>query len=117
MPNAPGPSGDRPLVSQFANDPDMSELVELFVSELPGRIEALIAAWTGRRITELTRMAHQLKGAGAGYGFPTIGQAAGALEARLRGLPAPGPDAAIEAMAREFKALVDLCSRACVPGR
>jgi histidine phosphotransfer protein HptB len=104
------------LVSEFASDPDMAELVDLFVTELPTRVAALDAAWSGKRIPDLTRLAHQLKGAGAGYGFPTIGTAAGALESRLKQLDATGTQSSIERLAVEYRELLDLCARACQKG-
>ena len=117
MPDTPNPSGESPLVSQFANDPEMGELVQLFVSELPARLDALSAAWSQRRIADLTRMAHQLKGAGGGYGFPTIGKAAAALECSLRTLGTSANDNTLEQVTQEFKQLVQLCSRASASGR
>lgn len=117
MPDAPNPSGESPLVSQFAGDPEMAELVRLFVSELPERLEALTAAWSQRRIADVTRMAHQLKGACGGYGFPTIGQAAANLESRLRTLGASQAEGALESLKAEFGKLLELCSRASAGGR
>ena len=111
MPTPQKPGG--PLSSQFAHDPEMAELVEMFVSELPARMEALGTAWSGKNIADLTRMAHQLKGASAGYGFPTIGEAAGTLEHGLKALNATAAQNAVESLAREYRALVDLCARAC----
>src|ERR1044071_1634517 len=111
MPN-PSTSSGR-IVSEFAGDPEMAELVELFITELPGRVSALNAAWTGRQVTDLARMAHQLKGASAGYGFPMIGTAAATLESRLKQLDAATLPASVERLGAEFKALVDLCDRAC----
>ena len=99
--------------SEFATDPEMAEVVELFVTELPARIAAMSAAWKGRHLGDLARMAHQLKGAGAGYGFPTIGKAAGALEAGLKRLEAANAAASVDRLAREFSELVELCGRAC----
>ena len=111
----PPTDAQRPtLRSQFATDPEMVELVQMFVTELPGRINALNSAWSEQRVSDLTRLAHQLKGASTGYGFPTIGQAAATLESRLRSMPGTP---SLEALAKEFRSLVDLCSRACVRGR
>lgn len=101
----------RPIISEFASDPDMSDLVELFVGELPARISAMQSAWREHRIQNLSRIAHQLKGSGAGYGFPTIGAAAGSLEDRLRQL-SEDDAAGLERAATEFKRLIDVCSRA-----
>jgi HPt (histidine-containing phosphotransfer) domain-containing protein len=112
------PRRDRttPLVSQYAADPEMAELVQLFISELPVRINALKAAWTEARISDLRRMAHQLKGSCGGYGFPSIGEAAEALEAGLKTTPGADTQAVLDGLAAEFRALVELCSRAA-PGR
>jgi histidine phosphotransfer protein HptB len=107
MSTPPEPAGR--IVSQYASDPEMAELIELFVSELPQRIEALNSAWNESRMTEVTRIAHQLRGACSGYGFPSLGKAAGALEDGLRTGAADGASS----LAGEFKALVDLCARAC----
>jgi len=110
--------GERParMVSEFAADPEMAELVELFITELPARIAALHTAWDQRQLKELTRMAHQLKGASAGYGFPTIGTAAATLEAGLKRLDATSVQASVERLAGEFRELVELCGRACQKG-
>jgi HPt (histidine-containing phosphotransfer) domain-containing protein len=89
----------------------MAELVELFVTELPARINALRAAWVGRQLTDLARLTHQLKGAGSGYGFPAIGDAAGKFEEHIRGLN--DSEAALDALSSQFRDLVDLCARAC----
>lgn len=117
MPQQPKPPGDRPLVSQYADDPEMAELVGLFVHELPDRLRAFAAAWSEKRVEDLRRMAHQLKGAAPGYGFPAIGQAAGSLESRLKTLPPEDGAAALESLAEEFRRLVELCTRASEGGR
>jgi len=100
------------LVSQFANDPEMAELVEVFLSELPDRVRALTAAWDTHQVRDLSRMAHQLKGASAGYGFPQIGDAAASLESKLRQVGVNEAETALKGLAGEFRSLVDLCARA-----
>jgi histidine phosphotransfer protein HptB len=102
------------MVSEFAADPEMAELVQLFISELPARVAALNQAWTTRQINDLKRLSHQLKGASAGYGFPALGQAAATLETQLKRLDAATP--AVEALAGQFQELIDLCSRVCTKG-
>ena len=108
MPNPQKP--DSRMVSEFADDPEMAELVELFITELPTRVAALHQAWVRKQVTDLTRISHQLKGASAGYGFPKIGHAAGTLEAGLKGLDASA--ASIEDLGAQFQQLIDLCSKA-----
>lgn len=73
-------AGAATLRSQFGDDPEMRELVELFVSELPVRTQAISEAVNGHQWEQVKRLSHQLKGSSAGYGFPTIGVAAGNVE-------------------------------------
>lgn len=98
-----------PIQSLYADDPEMAELVQLFVSELPDRIASVQTAWNHGKLDELTRLAHQLKGAGSGYGYPSITQAAAELERELRGLPAPS---AVAEVRDELEALLSVCRRA-----
>ena len=100
-----------PLRSQYADDPEMAELVDLFVDELPQRVEALRAAFDAGDAPSLRRLAHQLRGAGAGYGFPAIGEAAGEVETRLRTAGNAAPELP-NGLNRQLNDLIDLCSRA-----
>lgn len=112
MAQSPPGVGSGPLVSQYAHDPEMSELVTFFVEELPVRLEALRSAWTRGQTMLLARLAHQLKGAGAGYGFPQIGEAAGRVESAIGGRsPSCPPDLAD--VEHRMGELVALCARAC----
>ena len=77
-------SGVAPLRSELVDDPDMLELVDLFVGELPDRIQAIAAALETHDTDSVTRLAHQLKGAGGGYGYPKITEDAAALERAAR---------------------------------
>ena len=110
MADAPSPSDDHPIISEFADDPEMVELVRLYVSEMPERVRNIWSAWQGGQIESLTRLAHQLKGASAGYGFGQIGEAAARLEASLRALESEGE--AAKDLDPQVRALVDLCERA-----
>ncbi|MET0387234.1 MAG: PAS domain-containing protein [Polyangiales bacterium] len=68
------------IVSTFQDDPEMAELVEMFVGSLPERANELADAHAGHDLAKLGRLAHQIKGAGGGYGFPQITEAAEKLE-------------------------------------
>jgi signal transduction histidine kinase/HPt (histidine-containing phosphotransfer) domain-containing protein len=98
LPAAPGP-----VVSELAGDAEIARALEAFVGRLPERIGAMERALVGQDLERLADLAHQLKGAAAGYGFPTITDAASELEATTlaRG-------AAAEALAL----LADVCRRA-----
>jgi HPt (histidine-containing phosphotransfer) domain-containing protein len=74
----------QPLRSQFADDADFRELLEDFVAALPERSRRLAELHSGGLIEELARQAHQLKGAGGGYGFPEISEAGGELQDACR---------------------------------
>ncbi len=73
-----------PIRSQYHDDADMRELVREFASDLPNRVRRLEELLAGEDFEELERVAHQLKGAGGGYGFPQITEAAAVLELALR---------------------------------
>lgn len=98
-----------PILSEFASDSEMLELIQSFVDEMPDRISELEAAWRSEDAETLERVAHQLKGASAGYGFAIVGEAAAELEATMKAI-----DNDLEAASNEFKQLVDLCSRAAI---
>jgi HPt (histidine-containing phosphotransfer) domain-containing protein len=70
--------------SDFADDPDMSEIVSLFVSELPQRMAAMHAALAAGETERLRTFAHQLKGAAGGYGFPKLGEAAALIDQGIK---------------------------------
>ena len=73
-----------PIYSSFANDPDLSELADLFASEMPGRIAELRRHFEAADWESLGRMAHQLKGAAGSYGFGPITPGAARLESAVR---------------------------------
>ena len=57
-----------PIRSVFENDPDMREIVQEFAAELPSRIADLQEMLAANRRADMQTVAHQLKGAGGGYG-------------------------------------------------
>jgi len=73
-----------PLRSEFADDVDFHELLDLFVSAVPDRMRLLSELHRARCVEELGRQAHQLKGAGGGYGFPQISAAGAELQHACR---------------------------------
>ena len=94
------------LVSELAGDPDMAELVEEYVSDLPARIQALEQACAEEDLDVLTRLTHQIKGSAGGYGFPTITEAAREAEALAKA------GEAVPELTASVKALTDLCRQA-----
>jgi signal transduction histidine kinase/CheY-like chemotaxis protein/HPt (histidine-containing phosphotransfer) domain-containing protein len=99
----------RPLVSDYAGDPDMAELVERFARTLPERVADLVNARESADSETLARVAHQLKGAAAGYGFAPITASAAELERALKS----GEDR--HDVERRLETLVRLCGRVQPP--
>lgn len=104
------PGREDRILSSFTGDPEMRDLIGYFVEELPKRMQALEEAWEAADLGSLRRIAHQLKGAAGGYGFDSIGQAAGELEVCARDVPV-GEDR-VRSIERQVRRLVDMCSRA-----
>lgn len=74
----------QPLRSQYEDDPDMRDLVRDFAAGLPARAAELERLLSTGEAAEVQRLAHQLKGAGGGYGFPLITELAAALESSVK---------------------------------
>ncbi len=103
--------GTDPIRSDYANDADMAELVELFVSEMPERVQGLMNSWTEQKLDEVSRCAHQLKGACGGYGFPSLSTAAGELEKSLHALADGSNSSSTQELRAKFEELIRLCQR------
>jgi CheY-like chemotaxis protein/HPt (histidine-containing phosphotransfer) domain-containing protein/anti-sigma regulatory factor (Ser/Thr protein kinase) len=75
---------EAPIVSEYADDIEMSDLVVSFVAGLTAQIERAEIAFSTNDFVGLQRVAHQLKGAAGGYGFMCITESAGILEEAVR---------------------------------
>jgi CheY-like chemotaxis protein/HPt (histidine-containing phosphotransfer) domain-containing protein len=74
------PDSCEPLVSEFANDPDIADILSEFVRLLGDRAMTLTSALARNDLEALKRVVHQLKGAAGGYGFPSITEQAKVVE-------------------------------------
>ncbi len=68
------------IFSTFGSDPDLGDLVEMFVDEMPDRIATLSEQLDMSDWDNVRRTAHQLKGAAGSYGFDSITPSAAQLE-------------------------------------
>lgn len=102
--NAPAhePPATPSLRSSFADDPDMTEVLQEFVASLPGRVGELERLLEAGKFMELRRVVHQLKGAGGGYGFDRITELAATTEQSLK------EDAPLETIQAEVQTLAAL---------
>jgi HPt (histidine-containing phosphotransfer) domain-containing protein len=99
------PTESEPLYSSLGSDPDLGEIVEMFVAEMPDRMAALTTQLDAADWEGLRRSAHQLKGAAGSHGFDSISPSAARLEdALLESQPE-------EQIRRAVEELADLCSR------
>ncbi len=95
---------DGPITSEFADDPDMAILIDEFVASLPMQASTILERIDGGLIDQARALAHQLKGAGGGYGFPQVTAAARAVELAIR-------EKRLDDAHTAAQALVALCTR------
>lgn len=93
------------IYSRLGDDPDLGELVTEFVAELPDRIATLEAEASRSNWAQVTRFAHQLKGAAGSYGFDALTPYAKNLEAASR------DDVDAANALRTLHELIDICRR------
>ncbi len=94
------------LLSDLAHDPDMIELVELYVEELPDKVADLERTLEECDLDELARLAHQIKGSSGGYGFSLISARAAVVEQSATDGAEP------EMLQAQVRELIMLCLRA-----
>lgn len=92
--------------SRLLSNPAFRPLAERFVEALPDRVGAIRQAIDEDRREEATRLAHQLKGAGGGYGFTSISSAAAAVEGALES------DAQVDTVVAALSRLAKACGDA-----
>lgn len=80
-----GTAAPSDLIHSDLGDPEtFGELVEIFLEQLPERLDQLHRFLESGDYRQLALLAHQLKGAGGGYGYPGLTQGAAKLEAEAR---------------------------------
>lgn len=94
------------LVSELAGDEEFGELVDMFVEELPKRVSLIAKALAETKFEVLQALAHQLKGAAGGYGFPTISDSARAIEKACKG------DMNLENLTAQVQEITAACRKA-----
>jgi len=92
--------------SIYGADPDLHDVVALFITEMPDRIECLLAQSRNRDWSQLARTAHAIKGAAGTYGFDQFTPAAHCLELQVND---GRPETEI---LQSVAALINLCRRA-----
>jgi PAS domain S-box-containing protein len=98
------PPSSNPQLGALMAKPRMAKLVEKFLGKLDDRMTAIRAAADAQDAQQLKVLAHQLKGAAGGYGFPAISDAARAIEQSELG--------DLDALMRTINGLAELCNSA-----
>ncbi len=93
------------ILSKLMAKPATAKLVEKFLAGLGQRVTALHEALDAHDLPQLKILAHQLKGAAGGYGFPSLTEAAKNLE------HAAANNADLKELAQAFRAISDLCTQ------
>ena len=100
----------RVLRSELADDQEFAPLINKFLQNLKTKVKQMSECLITKRLDDLASLAHQLKGAGGGYGFPTITDAAKLVEQRAK------TEVDIEQIATAVSELTSLCQRAIASG-
>ena len=93
-----------PMYSTLGGDPDLSDLVTLFVEEMPDRVANILDLLEHYEWEELRRAAHQIKGAAGSYGFGAISPCAGKLEFAIRDQEPERPGKHVQSNPRRYAA-------------
>ncbi len=65
---------DSVLISSLADDPELVQVLDIFIDMLPEMLDSIRAAWRQSDTETLKRHIHELKGAGGSAGFPIVMQ-------------------------------------------
>lgn len=102
----PGPTSDSVIYSELRDDEELLPLIEHFVCRLIDKSDRMVELLRSRRFDEIAQLAHQLKGAGGSYGYPTLSEAARAVEFSAKN------DPEVETVRNLIATLSDLCHQA-----
>jgi CheY-like chemotaxis protein/HPt (histidine-containing phosphotransfer) domain-containing protein len=83
------------IASQFLDDPQLGDILPQFVKRLPNQLDVLCEALEQKRLGDAERLAHQIKGAGGSYGYPTLSEVAKSLELAAKAQDVRGAAAAL----------------------
>ncbi len=101
---APSADGDA-AISQYADDPDIAEILGSFVARLAAQIDAMREEHRAGRHEDLQRLAHKLKGAGGSYGYPYLTELCRTLEEAAKTRDAAAEAASLDAVAALVQAI------------
>jgi signal transduction histidine kinase/CheY-like chemotaxis protein/HPt (histidine-containing phosphotransfer) domain-containing protein len=74
------PDDSQTIISEYIDDPEMTEIIRGFVGRLDGHKNDMRHAFDDKNFDDLRQAAHKLKGAGGSYGYPRLTEACRELE-------------------------------------
>ncbi len=89
-----------PVFSEFADEPDFVEILVVFAETMREKRETLQKLLHDRDFVQMKFQAHQIKGAGGGYGFSGLSTCAADLEETCRLEDLPAVEAALDRVLR-----------------
>jgi len=92
-------------LSKLMAKPATAKLVEKFLAGLGQRVTAIQQSLQANDLPQLKTLAHQLKGAAGGYGFPSLTEAARKVE------QAVASNADAKTISANVRGLADLCQQ------
>ncbi len=101
----PQVKGKDPIRSKLAEDHDMADIINQFVTKLPDKLSAMREAIANNHHQELQRLAHQLKGSGGGYGYPQLTDPAKCLEEAAKAEDVEGASLALASLGKLCQAI------------
>jgi signal transduction histidine kinase/CheY-like chemotaxis protein len=91
--------------STMTKDPRVGKMLGKFVSRLPERVSTIESALNEGDLERLRQAVHNLKGAGSGYGFPSLSEQSAKAEDALRA------EQSLDEIRREVDQLIGLIRR------
>ncbi|MCA8987309.1 MAG: Hpt domain-containing protein [Planctomycetaceae bacterium] len=95
------------LYSVYADDADFEPILNQFLVIIPDRRKQIEAHLENGDVDQLKVIAHQLKGAGGGYGFPQLTEVAAALESLCKQNQLTAIPAAAEELVQLLRQIAD----------
>ncbi|MBI9060313.1 MAG: response regulator [Labilibaculum sp.] len=93
------------LISELADDPELHEVVEIFLKDIPSQLQSIFEAVDNAEMDKLEHLIHTIKGASGSAGFPVIMEKAAEVEQLvLKG--------ELESLQSSVDELTQLCRRA-----
>ena len=69
-----------PIISPLSNDPDLCEVVKIFIKYLPNQLQQIADAVNNADLEQLKYLVHSLKGASGSAGYPLLMKKAAQME-------------------------------------